>query len=88
MRLVCSAVLLTLACVAGLAAQVPQVPNPYQINPDWGELPAGFHWGEVIGVEVDSTGNIYVLQRCSNGEGNGNGTCAGRSEPPVATRCS
>lgn len=57
--------------------------NPYLMIPDWGELPAGFKWGEVIGVEADSTGNIYVIHRCSTGDGNGNGTCAGRTEPPI-----
>jgi sugar lactone lactonase YvrE len=57
--------------------------NSYRVIENWPQLPAGFVWGEVIGVEVDSAGNVYVLHRCSNGEGTGNGTCAGRSEPPV-----
>ena len=56
---------------------------PYRMIPNWGELPAGFTWGEVIGVEVDSAGSIYVIHRCSNGAGTGNGTCAGRTEPPI-----
>ena len=57
--------------------------NPYSMIENWPQIPSGFVWGEVIGVEVDRAGNIYVLHRCSTGEGNGNGTCVGRTEPPV-----
>jgi len=57
--------------------------NPYRMFENWPQVPPGFVWGEVIGVEADKAGNVYVLQRCSNGDGNGNGTCVGRSEPPV-----
>lgn len=57
----------------GSQAQSPA----YRMMEDWAKVPQGFHWGEIISVDVDATGNVYVLQRCSAS------TCIGRSEPPL-----
>ena len=52
-------------------------PNPYRLVENWGQLPVGMEWGEVMGAEGGPDGNIYVLHRC------GSNTCVGRADPPI-----
>jgi lysophospholipase L1-like esterase/sugar lactone lactonase YvrE len=79
---------LALAAVAGVAlsAQEPQwkhakplndLPNPYQRNANWAQLPAGLTWGAVIGAEPGPDGSVYVVHRCHEN------SCVGRTEPPI-----
>jgi len=35
----------------------------YKVVPGWPELPAGWNFGEVAGVDVDSRGHVYVFHR-------------------------
>lgn len=52
--------------------------NPaYRMMEDWARVPQGFTWGQIISVDVDVKGDVYVLQRCSSN------TCVDRSEPPL-----
>src|SRR4051812_20603602 len=47
-----------------LYAQAPNnLPSPYQAVENWAKLPAGIQWGQVISVEPDSKGNIWVFHR-------------------------
>jgi len=75
-------------------AQQPQypkpaeLPNPYRLVEGWPTLPKsmnGGHWGEVIRVLVDHTGNIWVFHRCFNTVPPGHATCVNRGEdnPPI-----
>jgi hypothetical protein len=45
----------------------------------------GGHWGEVIRVQVDTAGNIWVFHRCFNVVPAGQATCVGRgpANPPI-----
>jgi streptogramin lyase len=49
----------------------------YSLETDWAMLPDGVAWGQVVAVDVDREGNIYVLHRC------GADTCLDRHEPPL-----
>src|SRR5258705_1894010 len=53
------------------------LPNPYQRDANWAQLPAGLKWGAVIGAEQGPNGDIYVVHRCFEN------SCAGRTEPPI-----
>src|SRR5262245_27118252 len=47
-----------------LYAQAPNnLPNPYRPVENWGKLPAGVQWGQVISVEPDAKDNIWVFHR-------------------------
>ncbi|HEY2594308.1 MAG TPA: hypothetical protein VGK33_10445 [Chloroflexota bacterium] len=35
----------------------------YELVPNWGELPAGWQWGQCAGVAVDSQDNVHVYTR-------------------------
>jgi 6-bladed beta-propeller len=64
-----------------------ELPNPYKLVA-WPTLPTGMnggHWGEVIRVSPDPSGNIWVFQRCFNVVPPGSATCIGRGEsnPPI-----
>jgi hypothetical protein len=59
--------------ILGAAAQAQQprypkpteLPNPYRLVEGWPTLPKtmnGGHWGEVIRVNVDAKGNLYVTE--------------------------
>lgn len=48
--------------LAGAAAAYGQ-PNSYREVDNWAELPAGMHWGQVISVDGDSAGNVWVFHR-------------------------
>jgi DNA-binding beta-propeller fold protein YncE len=72
-------------------AQYPkpaELPNPYKLVAGWPTLPAnmnGGHWGEVIRVSIDRSGNIWVFHRCFNVVPPGSAVCINRGEanPPI-----
>ena len=39
------------------------LPNPYRHVENWAQLPAGIEWGQVISVQPDARGNIWVFHR-------------------------
>jgi hypothetical protein len=43
----------------------------------------GGKWGELIRLDIDPKGNVWVFHRCFNTEPAGAATCVGRSEPPI-----
>ncbi|MEX0685160.1 MAG: peptidyl-alpha-hydroxyglycine alpha-amidating lyase family protein [Balneolales bacterium] len=51
--------------------------TPYRSVGTWGNLPDGRTWGAVIGVNTDSDGNLWVLERC------GSNTCLGSDLDPI-----
>jgi len=38
---------------------------PYQVDPNWPQLPEGMNFGECSGVDVDKQGNVWVFNRGS-----------------------
>ena len=54
------------------------LPNPYQLGVDWGQLPAGRKWGSTASVTTGLDGTIWVTDRCGN-FGSGGASCAGAS---------
>jgi DNA-binding beta-propeller fold protein YncE len=44
------------------------LPNPYRPIENWAQLPAGIQWGQVISLQPDAHGNLWVFHR---------------SEPPI-----
>jgi len=91
----CAIVTIGLLTFAVLAqAQQPQypkyseLPNPYRLVEGWPTLPTsmnGGHWGEVIRVSIDRSGNIWVFHRCFNVVPPGSATCIdrGAANPPI-----
>jgi DNA-binding beta-propeller fold protein YncE len=93
--------LAVLACVTVIAAALAatghaqqtyprptELPNPYRLVENWPTLPQrmnGGHWGEVIRVHVDLSGNIWVFHRCFNTVPPGHATCIERGDanPPI-----
>jgi DNA-binding beta-propeller fold protein YncE len=59
------ALLATVAFARGQGKESPTntLPNPYRQVENWAQLPAGIQWGEVISVEPDAHGNIWVFHR-------------------------
>ncbi len=53
---------LALFLAGALAAQQPRDLG-YKAVPDWPQLPAGWNFGEVAGVETDSRGRVLVFHR-------------------------
>jgi sugar lactone lactonase YvrE len=51
--------------------------NPYRQGENWGRLPEGRTFGNVIGVDVDRSGNVWVFERC------GGDTCEGSTLAPI-----
>src|SRR5579871_912838 len=37
--------------------------TPYHMVEGWPDLPSNIKWGQVIGVDVDAQGNIWVFHR-------------------------
>ena len=37
--------------------------HPYHLVEGWAQLPEGMEWGEVISVDLDAEGNLYVFHR-------------------------
>jgi sugar lactone lactonase YvrE len=44
-------------------AATNNLPNPYHPVENWAQLPAGVQWGQVIGVQPDAHGNLWVFHR-------------------------
>jgi glyoxylase-like metal-dependent hydrolase (beta-lactamase superfamily II) len=63
------------------------LPNPYRLVEGWPTLPVSMNegkWGELIRVDLDPKGNIWVFHRCFNTVPAGAATCIGRDrEPPI-----
>src|SRR5712691_9724277 len=64
------------------------LPNPYRLVEGWPTLPKsmnGGHWGDVIRVHLDASGNVWVFHRCFNVVPPGSATCVGRgpANPPI-----
>jgi hypothetical protein len=57
---------------------VPDI--PFESVPDFLKLPAGMSVGEVPGIAVDASGNIYVFTRSNTADGPAYG-------PAAAQRC-
>ena len=54
------------------------LPQPYETQRNWGELPEGAKWAAVTAVEPSPDGRfIYVVHRCIDN------SCDGRSEAPI-----
>jgi hypothetical protein len=65
-----------------------ELPNPYRLVEGWPTLPTSMnegHWGEVIRVSIDASGNIWVFNRCFNVVPAGSATCIDRgpANPPI-----
>jgi len=45
------------------AAATNNLPNPYRAVENWATLPAGIQWNQVISVDPDAHGNIWVFHR-------------------------
>jgi DNA-binding beta-propeller fold protein YncE len=45
------------------AASTNNLPNPYRAVENWATLPAGIEWKQVISVDPDAHGNIWVFHR-------------------------
>ena len=66
-------------CIAALTqpAQAQHDNSSFTMTDDWAQLPEGMIWGQIISVEVNDEGNVYVFHRCSSD------TCIDRTEPPL-----
>jgi sugar lactone lactonase YvrE len=49
--------------IAASAATPDAQPNPYREVDNWAQLPAGMTWGQVISVDGDADGNVWVFHR-------------------------
>jgi sugar lactone lactonase YvrE len=45
------------------AVATNDLPNPFRPMENWAQLPAGIEWGQVISVDSDGHGNIWVFHR-------------------------
>jgi sugar lactone lactonase YvrE len=45
------------------AASTNNLPNPYRAVENWAQLPANIQWAQVISVDPDAHGNIWVFHR-------------------------
>jgi streptogramin lyase len=68
-------VLIAVAALSG--REVSAQSNPYRPGENWGRLPEGRTFGNVIGVDVDRSGNVWVFERC------GGDTCEGSKLAPI-----
>src|SRR5216684_1573465 len=50
-------------CAAADVSASNSLPNPYRAIENWAQLPAGVQWGQVIQVQPDAHGNIWVFHR-------------------------
>jgi DNA-binding beta-propeller fold protein YncE len=50
-------------CVAADLTASNNLPNPFRAVENWAQLPAGIQWGQVIQVQPDAHGNIWVFHR-------------------------
>ncbi len=44
-------------------ASTNTLPDPYRPVENWAQLPAGMQWGQVINVDPDAHGNVWVFHR-------------------------
>jgi|HubBroStandDraft_1064217.scaffolds.fasta_scaffold27040_3 sugar lactone lactonase YvrE len=51
------------AVIMALGAGAYAQPNPYRQVDDWAQLPSGMKWGQVISVDGDAQGNVWVFHR-------------------------
>ncbi|HCK34809.1 MAG TPA: hypothetical protein DHW20_06560, partial [Gemmatimonadetes bacterium] len=65
--------------VASISCSENQIQEvSYSLVEGWAELPEGIEaWGQTIGVEIDTGGNLLVFQRCFASN------CIGRDEVPA-----
>ena len=57
---------LSVVIVAEITAFGPRAvaqPNPFREVDNWAQLPAGMKWGQVISVDGDAAGNVWVFHR-------------------------
>src|SRR6185295_1227188 len=78
----------TAAAGQGTYPKPTELPNPYRLVEHWPTLPPdmnGGRWGEVIRVDVDAKGSVWVFHRCFNVVPAGSATCVGRGpeNPPI-----
>ena len=76
-------VVLTFAVSLGLAAAAgaQSSAESYRLVDGWAQLPEGVEaWGQTIGVEIDSGGDLWVFHRCFDGD------CIGRDDVPPVLR--
>ena len=53
------------ATITITAASVEAQQSPYRLVDGWAQLPNGVEaWGQTIGVDLDSDGNLWVFHRC------------------------
>ena len=58
------AILASLALHAQVSpASTNNLPNPYRPVEGWGKLPAGIEWKQVIAVDFDAHGNLWLFHR-------------------------
>ena len=50
-------------CAAADVSATNNLPNPYRLVEKWAQLPAGVQWGQVIQVQPDAHGNVWVFHR-------------------------
>ncbi len=55
------------------------LPNPYSIGADWGDLPSGRLWGSSASAVTAADGNIWVVDRCGHASSVGGEGCTGAS---------
>lgn len=55
--------LFALAAIAATGSTANAPPNPYREVDNWAQLPAGMKWGQVISVDGDTAGNVWVFHR-------------------------
>jgi len=74
-------------CFAPAARPAIPVADGHRLVEDWPVLPRamnGGKWGELIRVQIDRQGNVWVFHRCFNNVPAGSATCVGRdSDPPI-----
>lgn len=51
------------AAISAFGARVNAQPNPYRQIDNWAQLPSGMKWGQVISVDGDADGNVWVFHR-------------------------
>jgi streptogramin lyase len=73
--LMLAVVLVAVAAMSG--REVSAQSSPYRPGENWGRLPEGRTFGNVIGVDVDRSGNVWVFERC------GGDTCEGSKLAPI-----
>jgi len=66
-----------LAAAAMSGREASAQSNPYRQGENFGRLPEGRTFGNVIAVDVDRSGNVWVFERC------GGDTCEGSKLAPI-----